>query len=60
MMSSEAENLETIKKLLVLLLRHQGVSDELISKASGMNAKTIRNTFPLGKRKEANEDGKKA
>jgi DNA-directed RNA polymerase specialized sigma24 family protein len=59
-MPSETENLEAIKKLLILLLRHQGVSDELISKASGINAKTIRNTFPLGKRKEVKEDGKKA
>ncbi|WP_428325778.1 hypothetical protein [Nitrosopumilus sp.] len=49
---TEDKDLEAIKKLLVLLLRHEGVSDELISKASGMNAKTIRNTFPLGNRKK--------
>ena len=49
---TENNDLEVIKKLLVLLLRYEGVSDDLISKASGMNAKTIGNTFPLGKKRK--------
>lgn len=58
-MMENSNDIEAIKKLLVLQLRYQGVPDELIAKASGMNAKSIRNMFPLGKRKKGDDSGKK-
>ena len=49
-MKEEPNDLEAIKKLLALQLRHQGVPDTSIAKAMGIKPKTIRNLFPLGKR----------
>jgi len=49
-MTDEQNDLESIKKLLVLQLRSQGVPVEAIAKALGVKAKTIKNQFPMGKR----------
>ena len=59
-MTEEQKDLESIKKLLALQLRHQGVPDASIAKALGVKSKTIRNLFPLGKRtKGAKKNEKK-
>ncbi len=52
-MVDEENNLEEIKKLLILQLRWQGVPAELISKITGKNVKTIRNSFPIDKYKKS-------
>lgn len=59
MKATDKDNLEAIKRLLVVLLRYHEVPDESISKASGINVKTIQNQFPLGKRKRRGKNEKK-
>lgn len=51
-MANNDKEHKSIKKLLILRLRYEKISDELLAKASGMNKKTIKNTFPLGKRRK--------
>jgi hypothetical protein len=57
---SERDDLEIIKKLLILQLLYDGVPAEFIAKATGMNPNSIRNMFPLRKLKQGENSGKKA
>ncbi len=45
------KELESIKKLLILQLYHQGVSSDFIAKASGMSTKTIYKFLPKTQKK---------
>lgn len=45
----DEKQLEGIQDLLVLLLLKSGVSYEAIAEVRGVNAKTLRNRFPIGK-----------
>jgi len=49
---NEKNDLDAIKKLLILHLLVSGVPAELIAKATGMNPNSIRNMFPLKKFKK--------
>ena len=44
---TEVNELETIKKLLIVFLLNDGVGQEIIAKVTGMAPKTIRNQFPM-------------
>ena len=44
--TSELEELQSIKKLLIISLVERDVSPKAIEKATGIAEKTIRNTFP--------------
>jgi len=54
-----SDDIDTIKKLLILQLLMSGTPAELIAKATGMNPNSIRNMFPLRKYKKGDTDGKK-
>lgn len=54
---SDKEELEIIKKLLILQLLYDGVPAEMIAKATGLNANSIRNMFPLRKLKKGENNG---
>ena len=45
------KELESIKKLLILQLYHQGASPDYIAKASGMSTKTIYKFLPKTQKK---------
>lgn len=57
---SDKEELEIIKKLLILQLLYDGVPAEFIAKATRMNPNSVRNMFPLKKLKKGENGGKKA
>ncbi len=48
-----SDDIDTIKKLLILQLLMSGTPAELIAKATGMNPNSIRNMFPLRKYKKS-------
>ena len=45
------KELESIKKLLILQLYHEGVSSDNIAKACGMSTKTIYKFLPKNQKK---------
>jgi NADH/NAD ratio-sensing transcriptional regulator Rex len=50
------QELQSIKKLLVLLLIKSGATSEEIGRALGVDSSTIRKMFPMRKTKKAEGD----
>lgn len=46
-MGDVEQELQAIKKLLIVSLLQSGISPKAIEKATGIAAKTIRNTYPI-------------
>jgi len=59
-MAENKDQLEVLKKLMILQLLHEGVPAEFIANATGLNPNSIRNMFPLRKLKKGEDSGKKA
>lgn len=52
--NKELEELEAIKKLLLLSLYRSGASTEELGTLLGVTSRTIRNVLPIGKIKKTN------
>jgi hypothetical protein len=58
-LGTDTNELEIIKRLLILQLLYEGVPVEYIGKATGMNPNSIRNMFPPKKMKKSEKSGRK-
>ena len=45
----QKSDIEIIKELLILNMRHKSVSDEAIGRILNVSAKRVKNQFPIGK-----------
>ncbi len=53
----KSKELETLRELLIVSLLRQDVSYEAISKATGINTKTLKNRYPLKMIKRRKNEG---